>query len=122
MDPDGTPRNLLSIHGTIHGILGGVVFLLMPVSCFAFARCFRLNPKWKSLQWFTLAAGTTTAIAVAILTIATKVVPFQNAFSRWLGLIQRAAIVPFMAWLFIFALTLRRVHTGRPTTNSARIS
>lgn len=108
MDPDSTPRNLMSIHGTIHGILGGIVFLLMPVNCFVFARSFRHNPEWRSLQRLTLAAGTTIAIAVVILTVATKVVPLQNAFSRWLGLIQRAAIVPFMAWLFIFALTLRR--------------
>jgi len=112
MDPDGTPRNLMSVHGTIHGVLGGIVFLLMPVSCFVFARRFRRNPEWRSLHWFTLAAGTTVAIAVAILTIATKVVPLQDAFSRWLGLIQRAAIVPFMAWLFVFALTLHRKGQG----------
>lgn len=112
MDPAGTPRNLMSIHGTVHGILGGIVFLLMPVSCFVLVRRFRRDPKWRSLQWCTLAAGTAIAIAVAILTIATKVVPAQNAFSRWLGLIQRAAIVPYMAWLFIFALTLRRKSGG----------
>jgi hypothetical protein len=45
-------------------------------------------------------------VAVIILTIATKIVPAQNAFNRWLGLIQRTAIVPYMVWLFIFALTL----------------
>jgi hypothetical protein len=83
----------------------------MPVSCFVFARRFRLNPEWRSLHRFTLAAGTTIAIAVAVLTIATKVIPLQSAFSRWLGLIQRAAIVPFLAWLCVFALALRRIHS-----------
>jgi hypothetical protein len=112
MDPDGTPRNLMSVHGTIHGILGGIVFLLMPVNCFVFARRFR-NPEWRCLHWCTIAAGTTIAIAVATLTIATKVVPSQSALTRWLGLIQRAAIVPFMAWLFILALTLRRKSPWR---------
>ena len=112
MDPVGTSRNLMSIHGMVHGILGGIVFLLMPVSCFVFVRRFRRDPKWRSLQWCTLAAGTTTAVAVAILTIATKVLPAPNAFDPWLGVIQRAAIVPYMAWLFIFALTLRRRNCG----------
>lgn len=108
MDPDGTPGNLMSIHGTIHGILGGIVFLLMPVSCFVFARRFSRHPDWRGLRWCSMAAGTTIAIAVVILTYATKVAPARNVFSGWLGLIQRAAIVPFMSWLFIFALTLHR--------------
>jgi len=111
MDPDGTPRNVMSVHGTIHGILGGIVFLLMPANCFVFARRFRRNREWRPLRWFTLAAGTMIAVAVVTLTIATKVVPAPNAVNPWLGLIQRAAIVPFMAWLFIFAFTLRRVHS-----------
>jgi hypothetical protein len=116
MDPVGTPRNLMSIHGTVHGIMGGIVFPLMPVSCFAFARRFRRSPNWRGLQRCSLAAGATTAIAVVVLTFATKVIPTQNIFNRWLGLIQRAAIVPYMAWLFIFALTFHRkilrVHTS----------
>jgi uncharacterized protein YndB with AHSA1/START domain len=121
MDPVGTSRSLMSIHGTVHGILGGIVFLLMPVSCFVFVHRFRRDPKWRSLQWCTLAAGTTIAIAVAILTIATKVVSAQNAFDPWLGLIQRAAIVPYMVWLFIFALTLRR-KCGRMTSREFKFT
>lgn len=112
MDPVGTRRNLMSIHGTVHGIMGGIVFSLMPVSCFVFARRFRRDPEWQFLQGCSLAAGTTIAVAVVILTIATKVAPAQNAFNRWLGLIQRTAIVPYMVWLFVFALTLRRKLRG----------
>jgi hypothetical protein len=111
MDPAGTSRKLMSVHGTVHGILGGIVFLLMPVSCFVFLDRFGRYAEWRSLRWFTLTAGTTIAIAVAILTIATKVAPAQNAFNPWLGLIQRAAIVPFMAWVFVFALTLSRKNS-----------
>jgi hypothetical protein len=112
MDPVGTSRDRASIHGMVHGILGGIVFLLMPVSCFVFVRRYRRDPKRRSLQWCTVAAGTTSAVAVAILTIATKMLPAHNAFDPWLGAIQRAAIVPFMAWLFIFALTLRKRNGG----------
>jgi hypothetical protein len=113
MDPTGTPLNQISIHGTLHGILGGIVFLLMPISCFVFLRRFRVAPKWHSLQGWTLGLGTIIALAVVLLTISTKLPAVQNVFIEWIGLIQRAAIVPFMIWVFIFALELRRA----PDTN-----
>jgi hypothetical membrane protein len=112
MDPVGTATNLMSIHGTVHHILARVVLLLMPVSCFVFVRRFRREPKWRSIGWCTLAAGTTIAIAVAVLAIATTVVSAQNALAPSLGLIQRVAVVPYMVWLFIFALTFRRKNCG----------
>jgi hypothetical protein len=31
----------MSVHGTVHGIFGALVFSLMPVSCFVFLRRFR---------------------------------------------------------------------------------
>jgi|SRR5215831_3718911 len=108
MDPVGTPRNLRSIHGEVHGIVSRIVFLLMPVSCFVFVRHFRSAPKWRLLWWCTLATGTTIAIAITALITATEMVAAQNVVIPWLGLIERAAIVPYMMWLFIFALTLRR--------------
>lgn len=49
MDPANTPRNQMTFHGTIHGILGGIVFSLMPVSCFVFLRRFREDPEWQFL-------------------------------------------------------------------------
>jgi hypothetical protein len=106
MDPADTPRNQMSFHGTLHGIFGGIVFSLMPISCFVFLRRFREDPKWQFLQWWTLVLGTISAAAVILLTIATKLPDTQNIFTAWLGLIQRTAIVPFMIWLFVFALGL----------------
>jgi hypothetical protein len=44
MDPTGTPPNQITLHGTLHGIFGGIVFLLMPISCFFFAP-FSRGPK-----------------------------------------------------------------------------
>ena len=108
MDPTGTPQNQMSFHGTLHGIFGGIVFSLMPISCFVFLRRFREDPKWQFLQWWTLALGTVIVAAVVVLTIATKLPDTQNIFTNWLGLIQRTAIVPFMIWLFAIALGLLR--------------
>ena len=106
MDPTGTPLNQISLHGTLHGIFGAIVFLLMPISCFVFLRCFRDNPKWQSFQWWTLIMGTIIAVAVIFLTIATKIPATSNIFIEWLGLIQRIAIMPYMLWLFTFALEM----------------
>ena len=108
MDPTGTPLNQTTIHGTLHGILGAIVFLLMPISCFVYLRRFRTDPKWQSFQWWTLVLGSISAIGTLLLTITTKLPNLQTTFSGWDGLIQRTSIVPFMAWVFVFALVLSR--------------
>lgn len=108
MDPTGTPLNQVTVHGTIHGLAGGIIFLLMPISCFVFLRRFRVDPNWRSLQWWTLALGIIIAAAVVLLTISSKLPEVQNVFIDWLGFIQRIIIVPFMLWLFLFALGLHR--------------
>lgn len=110
MDPAGTPRDQMTIHGTLHGIFGAIVFSLMPISCFVFLRRFREDPAWQFLQGWTLTLGIIIAAAVILLSVATKLPDTQNIFTPWLGLIQRAAIVPFMIWLFSFALGLRKIH------------
>ena len=104
MDPTGTPQNLASIHGTIHGIAGATVFLLMPISCFVYLRRFSSDPKWQSLKWWTMVLGSISTVGLVLLTISTKIPGLQNSFSGWTGLIQRTSIVPFMVWVFIFAL------------------
>lgn len=113
MDPVSTPRDQMTVHGTLHGIFGGIVFSLMPISCFVFLRRFREDPKWQFLHSWTLVLGTMSAMGVLLLTFATKLPDTQNIFTNWLGLIQRTAIVPFMIWLFIFALgLLKRIKTS----------
>ena len=104
MDPTGTPLTQSTVHGTLHGIFGAIVFTLMPISIFVYLRRFRLESKWQPLQGWTIALGTLSALGVVLLTISTKFPSLQNAFLPWLGLIQRTAIVPFMLWLFLFAL------------------
>ncbi len=99
-----------TIHGSIHQIIARIVLFLAPVSCFAFLPRFRQQKKWRRLVWTTRAAGTMVAIAVATLAIATMTVAGRSAFTPWVGLLQRAVVVPWMAWVLIFALSLR--HTG----------
>jgi hypothetical protein len=58
-------------------------------------------------------AGTISAAAVILLTIATKGPAAAHAFTAWRGLIQRAALIPCMCWLFVFALRLRKRRAKR---------
>ena len=106
MDPTGTPLNQTTIHGTIHGIAGAIVFVLMPISCFVFLRRFHEDPKWHFLYWWTLVLGIISAVGAVLLTISTKFPVLQNAFINWIGIIQRTAIVPFMLWVLVFAVGL----------------
>lgn len=108
VDPSTHPRDETSWHGILHSIFGAVVFSLMPVCCFVFLRRFREDPAWRSLQWWTLAATILIAAAVILLAVATKSPTGSNAFGPWLGLIQRLAIIPFLIWVFVFALALDR--------------
>ncbi|HEX9028756.1 MAG TPA: DUF998 domain-containing protein [Anaerolineales bacterium] len=106
MDPAGTPQSQASLHGTIHGLAGGIVFLLMPITIFVFLRRFRVDPSWQSLRGWTLILGIIEAAAVLVFTITNKSPDLQTAVAGWNGLIQRTALIPFMVWLFIFALGL----------------
>lgn len=108
MDPGMAPPGGVTLHGTLHGIFGALVFSLMPINCLVFLRRFREDRQWRPFQAWTLAAGMISATAVTLLTIATKVPAAAHAFIAWRGLIQRAALIPYMCWLFVFALRLRK--------------
>jgi hypothetical protein len=108
MDPIGTPQSEMTIHGTIHGLAGGFVFLLMPVTMFVFIRRFRIDPDWRPIYSWSLFLGVIEAAAVLFFTIVSKAPGLGSTVSGWIGLIQRAALVPFMIWVFLFSLTLQK--------------
>jgi len=104
MDPMATPRAQASVHGTIHGILGGIAFLIMPISCFVFLRRFRQDSSWKLFAPWTLLMAVLLSATLALFIFATKFTIGQNIFGDWLGLLQRMVLVPYMLWLSTFAL------------------
>jgi hypothetical protein len=108
MDPTGTPLGQATLHGTIHGLAGGIVFLLMPTICFVYLRRFLADPTWQSLRPWTLVLGTVEAAGVFVFTIVSKLPQLAIPLAGWLGLLQRIALVPFMLWLFVFGLQLLR--------------
>jgi hypothetical protein len=108
MDPAETPANQMSIHGLIHGIAGGIVFLLMPIIIFIFLRRFLSDIKWQSFRWWTLVLAIIEALGVIVFTYVSKIPVEQNAYINSLGLFQRIALIPFMVWLCIFAIEVLR--------------
>lgn len=113
MDPEGTPRELMTIHGTVHGILGAIAFLLMPISIFVYWRQFVLDPGWAGMRGWSLVLGVISAMGLVILSITSKSPQLASIYSDWFGLFQRMLIIPFMAWVFIFALTMLRKALAR---------
>ena len=120
MDPVSTPRDQMSLHGTLHNLFGAVVFLLAPISCFVFLRTFRRDRDWQRLQMWTLAAGTITALVLVFMSVGpTKAPATPNAFNAWNGVIQRTILITYLAWIFTFArrlLRLTREHAHIPTS------
>ncbi|MDQ3249451.1 MAG: hypothetical protein M3Q45_09655, partial [Chloroflexota bacterium] len=65
------------------------------------------DPKWQSLQRWTLAEGTTITAAVVLLSAGPTDPPVvPNAFNQWVGVMQRTAIITHLSWLVTFALKL----------------
>lgn len=108
MDPARTPQDQATFHGTVHGILGAIAFLLMPIVCFVYLGPFQSDPRWKPLYVWTLTLGIITAAADVVFSIASKSPDLYASTGPWYGLMQRSVIVPFMAWVFVFALALKR--------------
>ena len=110
MDPAGTPLAQTTFHGNLHGILGALAFVCMPISIFVYYRRFRSDPQWQFLQGWTLALGIICAGVDLYFSIISKVPILLASQNPWIGLIQRGVILPFMAWVFVFALGMTRAN------------
>jgi hypothetical membrane protein len=109
MDPTDTPPTQMSLHGTVHGILGGIVFLLMPISCFVFLNRFRKDSKYYPFRWWTLVMAIIITAADILFTLTTKLPAARIIFHDWFGLIQRSVLVPYMIWICCFAIGIYRL-------------
>lgn len=111
MDAAGTPAFQGTWHGLLHGILGGVVFLLMPAVQFVFLGQLHL-PRWG--WWSTLVLATVTAGADVVFIAVTKSPDLAVTAAPWVGLIQRSVLAPFMAWCVVLAFVLHSRHRDDP--------
>jgi hypothetical protein len=113
MDPASTPQAEMTPHGMVHGILGAIAFVLMPITIFVFLRRFRSDSKWRFLWGWTLGLGIICAAVDLYFSIISKIPILMTAQSPWIGLIQRGVILPFMIWVFVFALGMARENKVR---------
>lgn len=91
--------NQVSVHGTIHGIFGAVVFSLAPVTCFVTYRRLRIDPALRALARWTMATGFLLVAGIVLL----KISQVPGALFDDKGLIQRLILILFMVWLFALA-------------------
>lgn len=105
-DPMAMFDNQQTLHGTLHGIFGAIVFSLSTVCCFVLWRRFRIDDQWKSLSTFSLVAG----IAMAILITLMKVGQLQTGLlNDCAGVIQRCCLIISYAWIFAISFKLRKL-------------
>lgn len=110
-----------TLHGTIHGVAGLVVFFSVAIACFVMARRFAGDPAWKGWTLFSIIAG----ILVLVFFIASTTVSaldehgiFPNSPT---GLFQRIAIVVGWCWISMLALRLlSQMRSSASWVDSAR--
>lgn len=107
MDPVSTLSEQVTLHGRLHDLFGALVFMLSPISCFVFLCYFRNNLKWQPLfQWTLMAAIVITVAVVAMSLGPTLPSEVSSIFYEWAGLIQRTALITYLAWHFTVAYWL----------------
>jgi hypothetical membrane protein len=110
MDPQGTPLDQVTVHGTIHGILGAIAFTLMPISMLVYQRRLRTEPAFQGLRPWTLLLTIVCAIAWVVFSTVSKATSLAATFSPWFGVFQRALIIPFMIWVCLFGVGLLKMR------------
>jgi hypothetical membrane protein len=108
MDPDlgyppGAPTTQ-TLYGTIHLLLGAVVFSALPAVCFVLARRFAADPAWRGWTIYSLADG----VLLIVLIIAQKVAALSTDPNTPTGLLQRLAIIAGFVWISLLAFQLMR--------------
>ncbi|MCL2826692.1 MAG: DUF998 domain-containing protein, partial [Eggerthellaceae bacterium] len=68
-DPYSMFDNQTTLHGTLHGIFGAIVFSLSAAICFVFWRRFRVDGQWRGFAAFTLLVGVLMVVVIVLMKI-----------------------------------------------------
>jgi len=107
--PPGSPLHpVQTLHGLIHGLAGLAVFVSLPLACFALARRFAGDPRWRGWVAYSIVTGLLVLASFVVANVtsvldATGAVP--NAPT---GLLQRLGIILGWGWIALLALRLLR--------------
>ena len=115
INPAAVAPHQMSFHSKFHYALGTLFFLLAPATCFCFAGYNRSSkdPALRAFRLWSFGLGFVSVTGVVLFKLA-LLPPASNPLLPWRGLIQRATVIPFLVWLFIFGLMmLKHVRLAR---------
>ena len=117
--PPGSPTNVhQTLHGTVHGVSGLVVFFSIGLASLVMARRFAGDPHWKGWAAYSILTGLV-VIVCFVATSATSVLDMTGVLPNApTGLIQRIGII--VGWGWIALLALRLLSQMRSSVSSAR--
>lgn len=120
-DPDlGYPPGTIgkgpqTLHGTIHGVAGLVVFTSLAVACFVMAWRFAGDPAWK--RWVLPSVFTGMVVLGCFIASITVAALDENGLfpDSPTGLLQRIAIVCGWGWIMLLSLRLLSLMCVSPS-------
>ncbi len=117
--PPGTPSAPpQSLHGTIHGIAGLIVFLSVAFACFVLVRYFFHDAHWRGWAAYSILTG----LLVLVFFFGSNVTAVLSATRAWpnapTGLLQRVAFLLGWGWIALLALKLYREQRSKVSTAS----
>lgn len=89
-------------HGAVHALAGLFAFVSLAVACFALARRFAGDARWRGWAAYSIATG-----VVVVLSLVVSNVPSITS-DGLTGLIQRIGIIGGWAWIVLLAVRLLR--------------
>ena len=99
--PPGVPHPASpTAHGAVHAVAGLFAFVSLGVACFALARRFAGDARWRGWAAYSLLTG-----IVVVFSLVVSNVPSMSDFT---GLIQRIGIISGWAWIVLLAARLLR--------------
>lgn len=92
-------------HGVVHALAGLFAFVSLGIACFALARRFAGDARWRGWAAYSILTG-----IVVVLSLVVSNVPAMREFA---GLIQRIGIIAGWTWIVLLAVQLLRdTRTG----------
>ena len=111
----GGPQTL---HGTVHGVAGLIVFSSLAAASFVMARRFAGDPNWKGWALYSIVTGILVAVSFIAAT-AVSVLDESGVFpGSPTGLFQRIGIIAGWGWISLLAIRL--LSQMRSSVSSAR--
>lgn len=99
-------------HGAVHALAGLFAFVSLGVACFALARRFAGDARWRGWAAYSILTG--------LIVVASLVISNVPSLSDFTGLIQRIGIIAGWTWIVLIARRyLLQVQSSATTTHSS---